>query len=211
MLDLSLGNWRIWYEKVWAAVYLIPSDTKVSEIYFLKKHKNSTWWVPVWQSLNSYQSHTCYLGYKNFHIYVACYCIEFYHALLTHCCRWYSLSWLLQDLLLSHHGQGVSPGQASLINPSLMLLWKCDRELALYLNNVADVGFKLLNLLPLLSYLNMVCNNLIHTLMNELYLWTLYNVWHVCWIMYDLDCMLVELRPFVVLYGLPGFIWAQVW
>ena len=37
-----------------------------------------------------------------------------------------------------------SPGQASLINPSLMLLWKCDRELALYLNNVEDVGFKLL-------------------------------------------------------------------
>ena len=33
---------------------------------------------------------------------------------------------------------------ASLINPSLMLLWKCDHELALYLNNVADVGLKLL-------------------------------------------------------------------
>ena len=49
---------------------------------------------------------------------------------------------------------------ASLINPSSMLLWKCDHELALYLNNVADVGFKLLDLLPLLSYLNMVCNNL---------------------------------------------------
>jgi hypothetical protein len=38
----------------------------------------------------------------------------------------------------------------------------------------------------------------------ELYLWTLCNVWHVCWIMYDLGCMLVESRPFVVLYGLPG-------
>ena len=34
-------------------------------------------------------------------------------------------------------------GKASLINPSLVLLWKCDRELALYLNNVADAGFKL--------------------------------------------------------------------
>ena len=64
------------------------------------------------------------------------------------------------ELLLSHHGHGASPRQASLINPSLMLLWKCNRELALYLNNVADVGFKLLNLLPLLSYLNVVCNNL---------------------------------------------------
>ena len=53
----------------------------------------------------------------------------------------------------------MGPGQASLVNPFHMLLWKCDRGLALYLNNVANVGFKLLNLLPLLSYLNMVCNN----------------------------------------------------
>ena len=39
MLDLSLGNWWIWYEKVWAVVYLVPSDTKVLEIYFLKTQK----------------------------------------------------------------------------------------------------------------------------------------------------------------------------
>ena len=39
MLDLSLGNWRIWYEKVWAAVYLVPSDTNVLEIYLLKTQK----------------------------------------------------------------------------------------------------------------------------------------------------------------------------
>ena len=39
MLDLSLGNWHIWYEKVWAAVYLVPSDTKVLEIYLLKTQK----------------------------------------------------------------------------------------------------------------------------------------------------------------------------
>ena len=30
--------------------------------------------------------------------------------------------------------------------------------------------------------------------MNELYLWTWCNVWHVCWIMYDLDCMLMVNR-----------------
>ena len=41
MLDLSLGNWRIWYEKVWAAVYLVPSDTKVLEIYLFKNTKNA--------------------------------------------------------------------------------------------------------------------------------------------------------------------------
>jgi hypothetical protein len=39
MLDVSLGNWWIWYEKVWAAVYLVPSDTKVLEIYLLKNIK----------------------------------------------------------------------------------------------------------------------------------------------------------------------------
>jgi hypothetical protein len=35
MLDLSLGNWWIWYEKVWAVVYLVPSETRVLEIYLL--------------------------------------------------------------------------------------------------------------------------------------------------------------------------------
>ena len=39
MLDLSLGNWRIWYEKVWTTIYLVPSDTKVLKIYFLKNKK----------------------------------------------------------------------------------------------------------------------------------------------------------------------------
>ena len=51
MLDPSLGNWQIWYEKVWAVVYLIPCNTKVLENCLLKKHKNATWWVPVWQKL----------------------------------------------------------------------------------------------------------------------------------------------------------------
>ena len=49
-------------------------------------------------------------------------------------------------------------GKASLVNSSLMLLWKCDHELAPYLNNDGDVGFKLY-LLPLLFYLSLVCNN----------------------------------------------------
>jgi hypothetical protein len=39
MLDLSLGSWWILYEKVWATVYLILSDTKVLEIYLLKNTK----------------------------------------------------------------------------------------------------------------------------------------------------------------------------
>jgi hypothetical protein len=39
MLDLSLGNWQIWYDKAWAVVYLILSDTKIMEIYLLKNPK----------------------------------------------------------------------------------------------------------------------------------------------------------------------------
>jgi hypothetical protein len=39
MIDLSLSNWWIWYEIVWATVYLVPSDTKVLEIYLLKNMK----------------------------------------------------------------------------------------------------------------------------------------------------------------------------
>jgi hypothetical protein len=36
------------------------------------------------------------------------------------------------------------------------------------------------------------------------YLWTCCNMWLVCWIMYDLGCMLVDSRSFVILDGLPG-------
>jgi hypothetical protein len=36
MLDLSLGDWRIWNEKVWAAIYIVLSDTWILEISFEK-------------------------------------------------------------------------------------------------------------------------------------------------------------------------------
>jgi hypothetical protein len=36
MLDLSLGDWHIWYEKVWAAIYLVLRDTWFLEISFEK-------------------------------------------------------------------------------------------------------------------------------------------------------------------------------
>jgi hypothetical protein len=39
MLDLSLGNGQIWYEKVWTTVYHVISDTKILEIYLLKNIK----------------------------------------------------------------------------------------------------------------------------------------------------------------------------
>jgi hypothetical protein len=36
MLDLSLGDWQIWYEKVWAAIYVVLRDTWFLEISFEK-------------------------------------------------------------------------------------------------------------------------------------------------------------------------------
>ena len=44
----------------------------------------------------------------------------------------------------------------------------------------------------------------IRTLMMKMYLWTLYNMWHVCWILYDLGCCNRLSRAVVVLDGLPG-------
>ena len=74
----------------------------------------------------------------------------------------------------------------------------------LYLNNVADVGFKLLICFCYYLTWTWFVITLIRTMMDELYLWTLCNMWHVYWIMYDLGCMLVESRSFVVLDELPG-------
>ena len=51
-------------------------------------------------------------------------------GLFSHCCRWHCVSRLLQELLLSHRGWGVSLGQASLLIPILAfvdrdLTWHC--------------------------------------------------------------------------------------
>ena len=82
MLDLSLGNWQVWYEKVWAVVYLVSSDTKVLEIYLLKNIKMlhdeflyDKAWIPT-------------RPYMLFRLgklwYICClFCIEFCQALLT--------------------------------------------------------------------------------------------------------------------------------
>jgi len=69
-------------------------------------------------------------------------------------------------------------------------LWSC-------VGTVIELCWQMLlsNLIFFCYYLsNLVCNNSIHTLMNELYLWTLCNMWHVCWIMYDLGCMWIIYR-----------------
>ena len=43
-----------------------------------------------------------------------------------------------------------------------------------------------------------------HTLIVWNYICELYVMWYVCWIMYDLGCILVESRPFMVLDELSG-------
>ena len=112
---------------------------------------------------------------------------------ISHYCRWHCVPWLLQELLLSRRGWGVSLRQASLL---ILLYAFVDRDhmLALYLNYVTNASFKL-NLLPLLLlYQTWFVITLFCTLMMEMYLWTLCNMWHVCWILYDLDCMWIVYR-----------------
>ena len=65
----------------------------------------------------------------------------------------------------------------------------CDHRLASIGTMAWDVGLKT-TLLPLLLYLNLVCNDFNLTWCMAMYLWTLCNMWHVCWIIYDLGCML---------------------
>ena len=82
-----------------------------------------------------------------------------YLGFYSHYCRWYSLSWLLQELLMSHRGRGVSPTHTSLINPSHMLLWVWS-----WASIVFELWWQLFvsnfNLLLLLFYSNLVYNNL---------------------------------------------------
>jgi hypothetical protein len=57
MFDLSLGDWWIWYEKVWVVVYLVPRETWVLEIYLLKNLKLPHDEFLYDESFNSYQNH----------------------------------------------------------------------------------------------------------------------------------------------------------
>jgi hypothetical protein len=68
LLNLSLGNGRIWYRKVWVAIilfleiclscyYLIPRDTWILEIYIFENIKLSHDEFLYDESFNSYHSH----------------------------------------------------------------------------------------------------------------------------------------------------------
>ena len=127
---------------------------------------------------------------------------------ISHCCRWHFVSWLLQELLLSRCGWGVSLGQASL----LILLYAFvdrDRTLALYWIMLETL---LSNLICFRFYLsNSVCNNFYSYSDGEMYLQTLCNMWHVCWIMYDLGCCKSFIETRRGTRRTTGFIWVQVW
>ena len=82
MLDLSLDNWWIWYEKVWAVVYLVLGDTKVLEIYFLKNTKNYYMMSSFMTKLEFPPEPYMLFRLEKLHIYAACSCIEFCKALL---------------------------------------------------------------------------------------------------------------------------------
>jgi len=80
MFDLSLGNWWIWYEMVWVAIYLVPCKSRLQRLFFLKKWWS--WWVPIWQAW--FPTAAIYVvvhAMKTYHIYAACACVEFCRAL----------------------------------------------------------------------------------------------------------------------------------
>jgi len=128
-------------------------------------------------------------------------------GLFSHCCRWHCVSWLLQELLLSRCGWGVSLGQASLVIPILAFV---DRDLAWHCIKLCWKLYLRTYLLPL--YLsNSVCNNFYSYSDDEKYLWTLCNMWHVCWILYDLGCCKSFIETYRGTRWTTGFIWVQVW
>ena len=77
-----------------------------------------------------------------------------------------------------------------------------DHKLACIWTSVCDIGFK--TILLLLLYLNLGCNDYFHTPMFVEVFVNLCNMWLVCWIMYNLGCMLDYSRSFMILDRLSG-------
>ena len=115
-------------------------------------------------------------------------------ALFLTCCRWYSLSWLLQELLLSSCGRGVRP-QARPLCVVLPMMFLSDLIMNWHVfepcmwwwfqNYIASAtAVELVVIFIFIFELRCTMN----------YLWTLCNMWRVCWIMYDLGCILMVNR-----------------
>ena len=128
-------------------------------------------------------------------------------GLFSHCCRWHCVSWLLQELLLSRRGWGVSLGQASLVIPIFAFV---DRDLAWHcINYVGNFIFELICFR--FNYQTRFVITFYSYSDDEKYLWTLCNMWHVCWILYDLGCCKSFIETRRGTRQSTRFIWVQVW
>jgi hypothetical protein len=121
-------------------------------------------------------------------------------GLFSQCCRWHCVSWLLQELLLSRCGWGVSLGQASLVIPIFAFV---DRDLAWHcINYVGNFIFKLICFRFI--YQTWFVITFIRTLMMK----SICELYVICG-MYVESCTILVVvnrlsRPVVVLDGLPG-------
>ena len=129
-------------------------------------------------------------------------------GLFLTCCRWYCVSWLLQELLLSSGGLGVRP-QARPFRVVLPMILLSDLIMNWHVfepcvwwwfqNYIASTTTVELGIVIITFELRCMLKDS----------WTLCNMWHVCWIMYDLGCMVVMFRgpsrhsmDYQILYGL---------
>jgi hypothetical protein len=124
-------------------------------------------------------------------------------GLFPTCCRWYCVSWLLHELLLSSYGRGVRPRARPfyVISPMLFLLdlimngHVSEPCVWWFQNYVASATKFELGVVITLFVLRCILN----------YLRTLCNMWHVYWIMYGLGWYIgYDSRSFVILNRLSG-------
>ena len=121
------------------------------------------------------------------------------------CHRWYCIPWVLQELLLSRRGRGVRPwARLFYVISSRMLLLDLITNWHVIEQVCVMMVLKLYCFRYYFTELDRVVITLIVLWCMAIYLWTLCNMWLVCWIMYDLGCMLDYSRSFMILDGIPG-------
>ena len=124
-------------------------------------------------------------------------------GLFPTCCRWYRIPQVLQELLLSRRGRGVRPrAKLFYVVLSMMLLLDLITNWHVFEQVCVMMVLKLYRFRYYIWTLG--CNNSFRTPMYVELLVNLCNTWLVCWIMYDLGCMLDYSRSFVILDGLSG-------
>jgi hypothetical protein len=129
-----------------------------------------------------------------------------YSGFIPTCCRWYSVSWLLQELLLSSSGRGVRPRAWPFhISHLCCFCWEMImRQQRMYLNCVCVMMVSKLYCFRYYIWTCVVITMFKLRCMSS-YLWTCCNMWqgmlnHVRSWLYDGD----DSRSFVILDGLPG-------